>query len=82
MALAINSEKMDKWIFLKFWNLLNLIESWRKKLVSQMGFFVPSLTSFKEWVWEGRKTEREATMLVGGTVWEVMAMTREAMATM
>ena len=31
--------------------------------------------------WEGRKTEREATMLVGGTAWEVMAMAREAMAT-
>ena len=32
--------------------------------------------------WEGRKTEREATMLVGGTAWEVMAMAREAMASM
>ena len=47
---ATNSEKMDKWIFLKFWNLLSLIESWRKKLVSQMHFFVPSLTFFNEGV--------------------------------
>ena len=41
---------MDKWIFLKFYNLLNLSESWRKKLVSQMVFFVASLMSFKEGV--------------------------------
>ena len=47
---AINSEKMDKWIFLKFYNLLNLSESWKKKMVSQMVFFVPSFMSFKEGV--------------------------------
>ena len=41
---------MDRWISLKFWILLRLIKSWRKKLVSQMQFFVSSLTSFKEGV--------------------------------
>ena len=47
---------MDRWISLKFWILLRLIKSWRKKLVSQMQFFVSSLTSFKEGVCH-RRTE-------------------------
>ena len=38
----------QNWIWLKFWILIELNESWREKKVSQMGIFVPSLTSFKD----------------------------------
>ncbi len=40
---------------------LTLIESWRKKLVSQMRFFVPSFTSFKEGV--------QHNSLLGQSLW-------------
>ena len=56
---------MDRWISLKFWILLRLIKSWRKKLVSQIQFFVSSITSFKEGVLLGTFLKSDGKNLPG-----------------